>query len=186
MLEIARRRAAEKNSRIVFALGDMQQLQLPAKEWDAIVCLFDSIGYLKTDQALSEALKGIWQRLRPDGLFIFEFWHAPAMLSHYSPVRVRRWKTSKSETIRISETTLDRKNRLANVDYTVYELNDDGTYSTLRETHANRFFSVDEIRDLLSAASFEPVKFFAGFNKAEQINDETWHVVAVARKVSRS
>jgi hypothetical protein len=104
------------------------------------------------------------------------------MLNHYSPVRVRRWKTSNGEIIRISETTLDRENRLANVDYTVYELNDDGTYSTLRETHSNRFFSADEMRALLLDASFEPVKFFAGFSKTEPINDETWHLLAVARK----
>ncbi len=184
MLEIARRRAAEKN--VTFASGDMQHLQLPAKEWDAVICLFDSIGYLKTDEALNEALRGIWKRLRPDGLFIFEFWHAPAMLNQYSPVRVRRWKTSNSEIVRISETTLNRKNRLAVVDYTVYELNNDGTYSTLRETHTNRYFSVDEIRALISATNFEVMKFFAGFKKDERITDDTWHVVAVARKVSGS
>ena len=133
MLQVARRRASEIGSKVAFASGDMQHLQLPTKEWDAVVCLFDSIGYLKTD----EALRGVWKRLLPDGLFIFEFWHAPAMLNQYSPVRVRRWKTSKSEIVRISETTLDRKNQLPDVDYTVYELNNDGTYSTLRETHTN-------------------------------------------------
>ena len=186
MIEIARRRAAEHNSKTVFASGDMQQLPLAEKQFDAALCLFDSIGYLKTDKALKDALAAIWNHLRPNGLFIFEFWHAPAMLNLYSPVRVRRWKIPTSEIVRISETTLDRKNRLAKVDYTVYELNDDGTYSTLRETHNNRFFSVDEMQALLSAANFEPVKFFAGFNKSEQINDQTWHVVAVARKVSRS
>ena len=160
----------------------MQNLELPAKEYDAVICLFDSIGYLKTDKALNEALRGIWTRLRPDGLFIFEFWHAPAMLNQYSPVRVRRWKTSKSEIVRISETTLDPKNRLAVVDYTVYELNNDGTYSTLRETHTNRFFFVDEMKALVSAAKFEPLKFFAGFNNFEPITDDTWHVVAIAKK----
>ena len=184
MLEIARRRAAKKN--VTFASGDMQHLQLPAKEWDAVICLFDSIGYLKTDEALNEALRGIWKRLRPDGLFLFEFWHAPAMLNRYSPVRVRRWKTPKSEIVRISETALDRENGLAVVDYSVYELNNDGTYSTLRETHTNRYFSVEEIQSLVLAANFEPVKFFAGFNNTEPITDETWHVLAVARKVSRS
>jgi len=184
MIEIARRRASEHNSKIVFAAGDMQQLPLAEKEFDAAICLFDSIGYLRTDKALTEAFTAIWNHLRPNGLFIFEFWHASAMLSHYSPVRVRHWRTSKSKIVRISETTLDHKNRLANVDYTVYELNDDASYSTFRETHANRFFSVDEMQSLISAARFEPVKFFAGFNKTEPINDDIWHILAVARKAS--
>ena len=186
MLQVGRRRASKIGSKVVFTSADMQQLQLPAKEFDAAVCLFDSIGYLKTDEALKSALAEIRSRVRQKGLFIFEFWHAPAMLSHYSTVRVRRWKTSNGEVVRISETTLDRENRLANVDYTVYELESDGTYSTLREAHTNRYFSVNEMQTFISAAHFEPLKFFAGFEKEGSINVDTWHIVAVARKVAGS
>jgi SAM-dependent methyltransferase len=186
MLEVARRHAAENDSKVVFVASDMQNLQAPAKEYDAVICLFDSIGYLKTDQFLSEALAQIWNRLRTNGLFVFEFWHAPAMLTNYSPLRLRRWKTPDREIVRISETTLDSQNQLANVDYTVYELKDDGTYSTFSESHTNRYFSVDEMQALISAANFEPLKFFAGFNKTESIDENTWHVVAAARKVSLS
>ena len=182
MLHVARARAAQTRSKVVFTPGDMRALQVPATEYDAVICLFDSIGYLKTNKALAEALAGIRRSLRPSGLFIFEFWHAAAMLSQYSPVRVRRWNTSNGEVIRISETALDPKNNLANVDYTIYELKKDGTYSTVRETHTNRFFSIEEMRALVSAANFEVVKFFAGFREEESIGDETWHVVAVVRK----
>jgi SAM-dependent methyltransferase len=164
----------------------MRDLKLPSKRYDAAICLFDSIGYLQTDDAVRDVLAKIWNHLRSGGLFICEFWHAPAMLNQYSPVRVRRWENSDREIVRISETTLDRKNRLADVDYTVYELKKDGTYSSFRETHTNRYFSVDEIKRFVSGAKFEPVRFFAGFRKQEPITDDTWHVVAVSRKVSAS
>jgi SAM-dependent methyltransferase len=182
MLEIARRRAAMNNSKIVFALADMRDLEIPGYEYDAVVCLFDSIGYLKTDEALHDAFGQIRGRLRPGGLFIFEFWHAPAMLNQYSPMRVRKLKTENSEIIRTSETTLDREKRLATVNYTVEERNKDGTGPTLRESHTNRFFSVDEMKSLVSSASFEPLEFFAGFDKQGSINDDTWHIVSVNRK----
>ena len=185
MLQVGRRRAAENNSKVEFVTADMQQFQLTGKEWDAAVCLFDSIGYLKTNEALMSALRGIWNQLRPEGVFIFEFWHAPAMLNEYSPVRVRRWRTDKSEVVRISHTALDRKKHFADVDDTVYELKGDGTYAKFNETHTNRFFSVAEMRVLMSATDFDALKFFAGFKKDETIRDDTWHVVAVARKVSR-
>ena len=71
---------------------------------------------------------------------------------------------------------------MANVDYTVYELKDDGAYKMFRESHSNRFFSIDEIQTLLARANFPNVKFFAGFNKIEPIGDQTWHIVAVAQK----
>jgi SAM-dependent methyltransferase len=182
MLQVARRRAAETGSKVAFVSDDMRMLQAPAKNYDAVICLFDSIGYLQTNDALAAALDGIRRSLRPNGLFIFEFWHAPAMLSEYSPVRIRRWNTSDAEVIRISETALDRKNQLANVDYTIHELKKDGTYSTVRETQTNRFFAKEEIRTLVSAADFEVLKFFAGFQQDESIGADTWHVVAVVRK----
>jgi len=104
------------------------------------------------------------------------------MLNDYSPLRVRRWKIDNAEITRTSETTLDRENRLAEVVYTVEERNNDGSCRTFRESHVNRFFSVDEMETLLSRSNFSPVKFFAGFNQTEPITDDTWHIVAVARK----
>jgi SAM-dependent methyltransferase len=182
MLQVARQRAAKNRSKIRFVPTEMQTLDLPKKDWDAAVCLFDSIGYLKSDEAVTNALTAIRDHLRPNGLFIFEFWHAPAMLNEYSPSRVRRWKLDQGEIVRTSETALDRENRLANVDYTINELSNDGTSRTFRESHTNRFFSVDEMRTLLCKANFEAVRFFAGFNKSDPISEKTWHIVAVARK----
>ena len=182
MLQVARQRAAKRNSKIQFIAADMQQLQLEKKDWDAAVCLFDSIGYLKTNEAITAALTAIRDHLRAGGLFIFEFWHAPAMLSEYSPQRIRKWRTDQGEVVRISETKLDRDNRWATVDYTVNESADDGTSKTFHESHTNRFFSIDEIQELLSSSKFESLKFFAGFSKTEPINDQTWHIVAVAQK----
>lgn len=180
MLEVARERARGKNVDLI--LAEMEQLDLPKKNFDAAVCLFDSIGYLKTNEAIANALARIRNHLRDGALFIFEFWHAPAMLNGYSPVRVRRWKIDNGEVTRTSETTLDRENRLAEVVYTVEERKHDGSCRTFRESHANRFFSVNEMEALLSRSDFAAMKFFAGFNNTEPITDDTWHIVAVTRK----
>jgi SAM-dependent methyltransferase len=177
MLEVARERARGKN----LVLAEMDQLDLPKKNFDAAVCLFDSIGYLKTDEAIATAFARIRNHVRDGAPFIFEFWHAPAMLKGYSPVRTRRWKIDNNEITRSSETTLDRENNLAEVVYTVEERNKDGTCRTFRESHVNRFFSVNEMEMLLSRGKFSPMKFFAGFDKTKPITDDTWHIVAVAR-----
>jgi hypothetical protein len=34
----------------------------------------------------------------------------------------------------------------------------------------------------LTATGFTPLKWFAGFTSSETISDETWHIVAVARR----
>jgi len=182
MLRRARQKAAEKSSRVEFQLQDMTQLEVSGAPFDAVICLFDAIGYVQTNEALTKVFDGVHKHLRPDGLFVFEFWHAAAMLRHYDPVRVRRWETDDSLILRISETSLDVANQLSRVTYSIYELKYDGSYSTLTETQVNRYFLLQEMRQWLTSSGFISVKWFAGFTDDETITDETWHIVAVARR----
>lgn len=182
MLRRAREKAVEKHSRVEFQLQDMTQLAVSTEMFDAVICLFDAIGYVRTNEALEKVFHGVHKHLRPGGLFIFEFWHAAAMLRHYDPVRVRRWETDESTVLRISETSLDTPNQLSSVTYSIYELKNNGTYSALTETQVNRYFLVQEMAHWLSSLRFTPVKWFAGFTDNETITDETWHIVTVARR----
>ena len=75
------------------------------KRFDAVICLFDAIGYVQTNAKISDVFHGVHKHLRPNGLFIFEFWHAAAMLRHYDPIRVRRWPTDDGLVLRISGVT---------------------------------------------------------------------------------
>jgi SAM-dependent methyltransferase len=185
MLLRAKQKAAEKLSKVEFQLQDMTQLEVSGRPFDAAYCLFDAIGYVQTNPALSNVLDGVHKHLRADGLFVFEFWHAAAMLRHYDPIRVKKWETDDSTVLRISETSLDVANQLSRVTYSIYELNNNGTYSALTETQVNRYFLLQEMRQWLTSSGFTPVKWFAGFTDDEAITDETWHIVAVARRVSR-
>lgn len=182
MLRRAREKAAEKHSRVEFQQQNMTDLAVSTEVFDAVICLFDAIGYVRTNEALAKTFHGVHKHLRPGGLFIFEFWHAAAMLRHYDPVRVRRWETDDSTVLRISETALDTPNQLSSVAYSIYELRHDGTYSALTETQVNRYFLLQEMAQWLSSTNFTPVKWFAGFTDDETISDETWHIVAVARR----
>lgn len=182
MLQRARQKAASASSRVDFQQQDMTQLDVSGAPFDAAYCLFDAIGYVATNHALYNTFRGVHKHLRPSGLFIFEFWHAGAMLRHYDPVRVRRWHAGDSLVLRISETKLDYANQLSHVSYSIYELRPDGTYSSLSETQANRYFLVQEMAQWLTWTGFTSVKWFAGFTTDETISDETWHIVAVARR----
>ena len=182
MLQRAKQKAAENSSSVEFQLQDMTQLAVSTEMFDAVICLFDAIGYVQTNDALDKVFHGVHKHLRPNGLFIFEFWHAAAMLRHYDPVRVRRWQTDDSTVLRISETMLDVANQLSRVTYSIYELKNDGSYSTVSETHVNRYFLLQEMTAWLTSTGFTPVKWFAGFAEDETISDDTWHIVAVARR----
>ncbi len=160
---------------------DMAQLDLEKRDFDAAVCLFDSIGYAVTNEAIAASLTAIRRHLRADALLILEFWHAPAMTSGYDPVRVREWDIPDGRIVRVARTTLDVTAQTATVDYTVIRLNADGRFEEWRETHTNRYFMVQEMRVLLADAGFTATGFFAGFDERLPIGPSTFHVLVVAR-----
>lgn len=182
MLEVARRKAAEAGVGIEFMEMDMRALPAATEPFDAAVCLFDSIGYVQTDEALDQVLRGVHANLRAGGVFIFEFWHSPAMLRGFDPLRVRRFPVPNGMLLRISETVLMRERNLAQVTYNIYDLRDEGTYEHVVETQTNRFFTVAEMEMMAGRHGFEAVEFYSGFELAPTVSDETWHVVAVWRK----
>jgi SAM-dependent methyltransferase len=186
MLACARRRAEAARSHVRFQQADMRRLgeceAVHGGDFDAAYALFDSIGYVQTNDAVAEVLRGVRDALRPGGLFVFEFWHAAAMLRDFDPVRVRRWSTGDGEVVRISRTTLDVPRQLARVAYEILEIRRDGTFGRIEETQTNRYFLVQEMAAFVAAAGMESVAWFAGFSRDSTIDEHTWHVVAVVRR----
>ncbi len=182
MLACAQRKAAEVSSSVDFRWQDMRSLDIAERPFDAVICLFDSIGYVQTDEAIKEVLCGVRKALRVGGLFIFEFWHAPAMLRSFEPVRVRRWEVPHGELVRISETQIDYLCNLARVEYTIFEPKENGSHVCHKDIHVNRFFSLSEMERLLDQSHLSLVSWFAGFDEKTSIDGNTWHIVAVAQK----
>jgi SAM-dependent methyltransferase len=183
MLACARRKASDRESRVDFRVQDMRELNIPEAPFDAVFCLFDSIGYVETNEALEQVLEGVNSHLKPEGLFIFEFWHGAAMVRLFDPLRIHHSHTSDGELLRISETVLDVIRQLAEVTYTLYEFPKEGSYSKYREVHRNRFFLVQEMSAWLSRFRFKAVKWCAGFDTNKDIDSNTWHIVVVAQKI---
>jgi SAM-dependent methyltransferase len=182
MLRVAGVNAAAAKARVQFLAGDLRSLDVAGAPFDAATCLFDSIGYLGTNEALEQALRGIHSSVRPGGLFILEFWHAAAMLRSHDPVRVRRWQRPEGEVLRIAETQLDCERQLASVTYSIYEHRKDGTFTSFQETQTNRYFLVQEMAHWLTATGFSPLAFHDGYSFEGRVTAETWHVLAVARR----
>jgi SAM-dependent methyltransferase len=185
MLACARARCEAAGSKVELRCQDLRNLELPGARADAATCLFDSIGYLQSNDAIGEVLQSVRQHLRLGGVLVLEFWHAPAMLRSYEPVRVRRWTAADREIIRISETKLEPVRHLAHVAYDILEIRNGELVCRVRETQTNRYFLVQEIDLLLRQAGFEVLRHCDGFSNDTEIDLNTWHVVTVARRIQQ-
>lgn len=182
LLTVARKKAAVANSRVDFRLQDMRSLDLGEELFDGAYCLFDSIGYVRTNAALHQVLQGVRRHLRPEGVFIFEFWHAAAMLRSFEPRRERRWPTSGGELHRISTTKLNVVAQTAEVSYEIEEFSDYHSVNKLSEVQVNRYFLVQEMAEFLEVNDFLPIQFLPAYAIDEPIDENTWHILAVARR----
>jgi SAM-dependent methyltransferase len=157
---------------------DMRELDVPGEPFDAVTCLFDSIGYPQEDEGVVAALAGMRRHLAPGGRVAVEFLHAPALLANADPVRVRRFELPDGGTlVRISETKL--RDSVMHVSYEVIELRPDGSYERETEPQSNRFFAVEEMRGLMELAGLGAVRFVPAYADGE-IGADTFHVIALA------
>lgn len=73
MLSVARK----KHPTIRFHRGDMTDFDLKHR-FDAVVCLFSSIGYVRTKSRLQKAIRRMSEHLLPGGVLLIEPWFTPA------------------------------------------------------------------------------------------------------------
>jgi ubiquinone/menaquinone biosynthesis C-methylase UbiE len=72
MLKIASYKLPEAS----FHHGDMQTFDL-GRQYDVVLCLFSSIGYVRTVDAMRTTIANLARHCRPGGLVIVEPWFAP-------------------------------------------------------------------------------------------------------------
>ena len=174
LLEAARESAFQVHEQ------DMRALDVPGAPFDAVTCLFDSIGYPQDNDGVVAALEGMRRHVAPDSRVAVEFLHAPALLAHADPVRVRRWELPDGgELLRVSETDINAPMMTMHVSYDVVELRADGTFVREREQQSNRFFAVEEMRALMQLAGLRAERFVPAYEDGN-VGPDTFHVIAVA------
>lgn len=74
------RLAAERYPDAEFLQGDMVDFDL-GREFDAVVCLFSAIGYVRTEDRLRRTIARFARHLRPGGVAVVEPWLTPEVFS---------------------------------------------------------------------------------------------------------
>ena len=72
MLAVARERLPD----VPFHEGDMAAFDL-GERFDTVVCMFSSIGYVRTEERLSSAIASMARHLEPGGVLVVEPWLSP-------------------------------------------------------------------------------------------------------------
>jgi SAM-dependent methyltransferase len=156
-----------------FSLGDIRTARLPGK-FDAAISLFHVLSYQTANNDVKAAFETARRHLNPGGIFIFDVWYGPAVLTQRPEVRIKRMADDQSEITRLAEPVIHPNENRVDVHYYVFVRNPaTRAVSELKETHAMRYFFKPEI-ELWAASSGFAIAYFEEWLSANPIGADTW------------
>lgn len=175
----------EDGGRPLFLCQTMTELELYGTV-GAVLCCLDSINYLTEDGELEKCFSLVHNYLDPDGLFIFDV-NTPYKFETVYGNNVYAYDIERSETegagFCIWQNFYDGESRLCDFYLTVFEENEDGSYTRADEDQRERCYSMEELVGALERAGFELLEVRSDVYGAEVKSDSCrWHFCARAIK----
>lgn len=172
--EAVRKAHGRENPR--FLAMRMEALDLPER-FDLAVSLFDSVNYVTDPADLQEAFHRVHAHLLPEGLWIFDM-NTPFALE--MELFTQNNLRSSSEPKYDWRSRYDRETRLTAVDMTFY-VKQGNTRAVLKETHHQRAYGLDEVRQMLETAAFEVLHVTEAYT-GRPLSDSSDRALFVARR----
>jgi len=182
MLAKARERSvAARDAHLQFHAGDACTVRL-GRVFDAVISLFHVVSYQTTDDAVAAIFATAAQHLRPGGLFLFDVWYGPAVLSQRPTVRVKRMQNDRISVTRTAEPVLHANSNIVDVHYEIFSTDRaTGRIDRIEEDHSMRFFFMPELAAFGLAAGFTIARAEEWMTRREPSID-TWGVCLAMRK----
>lgn len=177
MVERARARPAPGLS---FAQGDVRDYRA-GERFDAVVSLFHVMSYQTTNADLEAAFATARAHLAPGGVFVFDFWYGPAVLSD-RPRHVVREVGDERIAVRRETVPVMRvnDNRVDVRFHVTISARDGSAERTVEEVHPMRYLFLPEIDLLLARAGFDRADARAWL-RDDAPSDATWYACVAAR-----
>lgn len=170
----ARRAAlpAEVSARLSFSLGDVRTVRT-GQTYDVVISLFHVMSYQITNSDLMATYETAAIHLSKGGLFLFDYWYGPAVLTQKPEVRVRRLENKEIKVTRIAEPVMHVNDNVVDVNYTVFiEMGQTGRVEQINETHRMRYLFLPEML-CYGAGKFQELGSHAWMTN-HPLNADTW------------
>lgn len=180
MLKIATER---KHPNVEFQQANLQNFSTTSN-YDIALALFHVISYVNTNNDLLISFKKIYQQLNPGGIFIFDIWYTPAVLTQIPENRTKVIEDNELKIERVASPIIHWNTNIIDVNYNVKIYNkNNGNIDHFKETHQMRHFGIPEIELLTNAVGFEILCVEEFFSRKIPGND-TWGVCFVLKKTN--
>ena len=181
MLKLARLRRKGRENNLTFSRSDITKLDLGQK-FDVIISLFHVISYQKTNSLLDKVFLNVFKHLNDDGLFIFDFWYGPAVLTNLPKKKTKRLKNETIEIIRLTDTKMHADLNTVDVNFDVSIKNfKDNNVIKKKEIHQMRYLFDTELEMFCEKYGFQINKKFKWLTN-QTPSFKSWSVVWIVNK----
>ena len=179
--EANKRKPADLADQLHFETGDVRDYQVN-QQFDAVVSLFHVASYQTTDEDLEAMFATASRHLKPGGVFVFDYWHGPGVVSDKPTLRVKRMENDSHHVIRIAEPEMQVRTNTVNVKYTIFIRNNNiETYTKVEESHLMRYMFIEKLEQLARSNDYRSVHNLKWLTHKQACGSD-WLACLVCRK----
>lgn len=180
MIEIAKKEAKGIDG-LSYEVGDARDFSIKS-HFDIVISLFHVMSYQNTNEELKKVFECVEKVLNEDGIFIFDAWYGPGVLSDKPSVRVKRVEDSKNLFVRIAEPFIHPNENVVDVQYDINIINKlTGVATSIDEVHNMRYFFKPEVEEMLLNKRLNLIKCI-DCNTLQEPDFSSWTVYFIVRK----
>jgi SAM-dependent methyltransferase len=179
--DMIERALIRKSSKLSFSQADIRDYRSDEK-YDVVISIFHVMSYQTMNEDLLAAFKTAQTHLKSGGIFIFDCWYGPTVLTDLPVVRIKRMEDDMISVVRIAEPTLYPNQNCVDVNYTVWIKNKktDGM-KEIKETHKMRYLFQPEIEQMLALSGLSLINTQEWLS-GNELSFNTWNGCFVAEK----
>lgn len=179
MLEIAKK---NHHPNISFALGDARNYRANQK-FDTVISLFHVASYQNSNQDLNDYFQTANLHLDCNGIFIFDAWYGPAVLTQLPESRVKILENNHLKIIRNANSEVDFNNNIVKVNYEINITSKaNNSQHKILETHNMRYLFLNEVKMLCEKNNFKLLDYHQFLSKIPASKD-SWGVCFILKKI---
>jgi SAM-dependent methyltransferase len=177
----AKRDSCHSQSPVIsFQHGDIRTVRLE-RTFDVVISLFHVISYQTLNDDIADVFATARAHLKPGGIFIFDCWYGPAVLTDRPVVRVKRLVDADIALTRIVEPVMYPDSNLVELKYQIMARDKiTSAVEEVKETHRMRYLFRPEIEFFVQKAGMSIVEA-AEWMTGREPGFDTWGVCYVVK-----
>lgn len=184
MIDVARKNYLKESvSGLQFFVGDARTYR-DNECYDVITSLFHVMCYQNSNDDLLAAFSTAHDELVDNGIFIFDAWYGPGVLTDPPAVRIKKVSDETNDIIRYATPVMRWNNNVVDVCYNIHIINcRSSVTSFINEVHSMRYLFKPEIEYMLKQSKFTLIDCIDCATLREP-DSHSWTVYFIAQKIN--